>query len=401
MSTTISSTAPVRIGSTELASLIESIGEGVLDREGSDSAPFAAFDLIKRSRLGALRLPGPAGGGASLPEFYATVIDLAAADPNVAHAIRNHFHFVDGLIRRPSPEGDRLLELVRAGDIFGTAGSELNTSPAGQRVQPQQTSITASGTAWVLNGAKIYSTGNLYADWLVVSAIGPDGEPARVLVAGDAAGVVHVDDWDGIGQRFTGSGTTVFENVGIGADDFLSGNAGWNDLPYIGTFPQLFLTGVIAGILRELTADAIDLVRNKPRAYYHAVTENREDDPILQYSVGQLASQAFAAEALVLRAATDLAAATDASGTDDEDRLSLVAAASAAKAKVVTEELAFRASSDLFDVGGGSTVHRANHLDRHWRNIRTIAAHNPKTFKSRWIGKYEISGKPLPNGAFF
>ena len=73
----------------------------------------------------------------------------------------------------------------------------------------------------------------------------------------------------------------------------------------------------------------------------------------------------------------------------------------AAKAKVVIDELANRAASELFDVGGGSTVRRGAHLDRHWRNIRTLAAHNPKTYKAKAIGAYEISGEPLPRGGFF
>ncbi|MDG4667621.1 acyl-CoA dehydrogenase family protein [Mycobacterium sp. 236(2023)] len=158
---------------------------------------------------------------------------------------------------------------------------------------------------------------------------------------------------------------------------------------------------MIAGILRRVTRDAAHLVRTKQRTFYHAASEQPTEDPILQQSVGLLASQAFAAEALVLNAAQALSEAYAAHGTASETELSVRAALRAAKAKVVVDELALRAAGDLFDVGGGTAARRSSHLDRHWRNIRTLAAHNPKTYKAKAIGAYELTGEPLPNGAFF
>ncbi len=150
-----------------------------------------------------------------------------------------------------------------------------------------------------------------------------------------------------------------------------------------------------------MTRDAAHLVRTKQRTFYHAASERPVDDPILQQSVGLLASQAFAAEALVLSAADALSDAYAGHGTASEPDLSLRAALRAAKAKVVVDELALRAAGDLFDVGGGTAARRSSHLDRHWRNIRTLAAHNPKTYKARAIGAHVLTGESLPNGAFF
>ena len=37
-------------------------------------------------------------------------------------------------------------------------------------------------------------------------------------------------------------------------------------------------------------------------------------------------------------------------------------------------------------------------LDRHWRNARTLASHNPRVYKARILGDWLINGKdPLPN----
>lgn len=104
----------------------------------------------------------------------------------------------------------------------------------------------------------------------------------------------------------------------------------------------------------------------------------------------------------MLAAADALAASTEAilAGEPDDGR-ALQASLRAAKAKVVVDEIAQRAASIVFDVGGATAVRQSAQLDRHWRNIRTLASHNPSTYKAKWIGGYEINGTPLPTGAFF
>jgi alkylation response protein AidB-like acyl-CoA dehydrogenase len=68
---------------------------------------------------------------------------------------------------------------------------------------------------------------------------------------------------------------------------------------------------------------------------------------------------------------------------------------------VVVDELTIRSGSQLFDAGGASATKKADNLDRHWRNARTLASHNPDTHKARAIGDYAINGTPLPAKGFF
>ena len=66
---------------------------------------------------------------------------------------------------------------------------------------------------WTLNGTKGYSTGALFADWIPVLArqdtlAAPGTGPLHVAwVERHAPGVTVTDDWDGMGQRTTASGT--------------------------------------------------------------------------------------------------------------------------------------------------------------------------------------------------
>ncbi|MGH3642138.1 MAG: acyl-CoA dehydrogenase family protein, partial [Mycobacterium sp.] len=364
----------VTYGSPQLRELIDYIAEGAIGRDERDELPYEAIDAVKRARLGAIRLPvEQGGGGASLVEVYKLFIELGAADSNVAHIVRSHFGVVENLLRSTRPEDAQWLERVARGDLIGSASTELSAK-AGATDFPYQTAITQTSDGLRLNGTKHYTTGSLYMDWLIVGVTDVDGDKAEVIIPTDRAGVVRTNDWDGFGQRFTGSGTVTFDNVDIAPEDYFVKGAFTRDgLTYRATFFHIQLSAMIAGILRRVASDAVDQVHGKKRAFYHATADIPTNDPIVQYSVGLLHSQAFAAEAMVLAAGAALAEAYAAAGTPEEPELSLQATLLNAKAKVVIDELANRAASELFDIGGGSLVHRSKHLDRHWRNIRSIA----------------------------
>jgi alkylation response protein AidB-like acyl-CoA dehydrogenase len=118
--------------------------------------------------------------------------------------------------------------------------------------------------------------------------------------------------------------------------------------------------------------------------------------------VGQIASAAAAAEAIVLVAADALDAISSVIGNDEATaKLAHEAAVIAAKAKVVVDDLTVRSAAQLFDVGGASATKRSYNLDLYWRNARTLASHNPAAYKARAIGDYEINGSALPALGFF
>ncbi|MET0698327.1 MAG: acyl-CoA dehydrogenase family protein [Mycobacterium sp.] len=395
-------TTAVTYGSPQLRELIDYIADGAIGRDERDELPYDAIAAVKRARLGAIRLPVElGGGGASLVEVYKLFIELGAADSNVAHIVRSHFGVVENLLRSSRPQDAHWLERVAQGELIGSASTELSAK-AGATDFPYQTALSQTPNGLRLNGTKHYTTGSLYMDWLIVGVTDVNGDKAEVIIPTDRAGVVRINDWTGFGQRFTGSGTVTFDDVAISPEDYhRKGEFTRDGLTYRATFFHIQLSAMIAGILRRIASDSVEQVRAKSRAFYHATADTPADDPIVQYSVGLLHSQAFAAEAMVLAAGAALAEAYAAAGTPEEPELSLQATLLNAKAKVVIDELANRAASELFDVGGGSLVHRSKHLDRHWRNIRSIAAHNPKTLKAVAVGKYALNGTPPPNQGFF
>src|SRR6478609_2879165 len=172
---------------------------------GGAEPPFAAIELLRRHRIGAVRVPVELGGaGYSLRDLFDLLIDLAEADPDVPHIVRAHFGFVEELLRVPTTEAKRrwLPEIV-AGKLFGGAISELSAHAVGN--YQFDTELTPAADGYLLNGTKFYSTGSLFSYYIRVSAARPDADPVLAVVRAHAPGIEHRDDWDGIGQRHTGS----------------------------------------------------------------------------------------------------------------------------------------------------------------------------------------------------
>jgi alkylation response protein AidB-like acyl-CoA dehydrogenase len=391
-------------GSPEWANLLAQIGSGAKDRDLNDENPFDQVAVLKRAGFGTLRLPEHLGGaGFTVPQLFSTVIDVAHADPIVAHIFRTHFWFVEERLRTADdPSSARWLQKVAEGKIFGNAFSEKGSLAVGSLVYNTRL-LPADGGGYRLDGEKYYSTGTLFSDYLTVATT-TDRDSVATVVPANRDGVRLVDDWDGFGQRRTGTGTTVFTDVAVSVDEVLS------DTPYdadpVPTVQyaslQLFIHAVVAGILASVVDDGIALLRSRDRSFSHALTENPTDDPLYQKQLGELAATAYIARAAVLDAAEAIAAAT-ASETDGvpDRQLAAEAQLKVAKVKVHLDDVAPEAATRLLELGGASAASRQRNLDRHWRNIRAITLHNPVAYKARVIGQNLLHGTPIPANAYF
>jgi alkylation response protein AidB-like acyl-CoA dehydrogenase len=391
--------------SANFRGLIDAVSEGAFERERDNVAPFGAIDLVRKARLGAYRLPRKfRGSEGSLRELLGLVSELAEADPNVAHILRAHFTFVESqLFSVDEVSRARWLGEVGNGTIIGSATTEIGTgNTGGLNASRFQTRLTEEDDHFILSGKKYYSTGSLYSDWVAVTAVTAEDEIVNAMVPVEREGVRLLDDWDGIGQRLTASGTSYFDDVVVQPDEIIRRNTRNQLGTYTTTFAQLYLTAIIAGIAQAISRDAVRLIQRRGRTFSHGSSETATGDPLLQHVVGQLATNAYAAEAIVASAASalDAAARSVIDGKSDPD-VTLEATLAAAKAKVAVDEIVLRSGTLLFDVGGGSATKRDANLDRHWRNVRTIASHNPDLYKTRALGDYLINDSPLPVSNLF
>jgi alkylation response protein AidB-like acyl-CoA dehydrogenase len=255
-----------------------------------------------------------------------------------------------------------------------------------------------------LNGKKYYSTGSLFSTYTAIFASTPGGNIASALIPVDREGLKLEDDWDGFGQRLTGTGSTILNDVFVAEDEFEDlGNPDDLQPPtYQYAFLQLYLQAVAAGILRAVRNDAVALVRRRKRNFSHAQAAEPKADPQVLQVVGEIAADAFAAEAIVLAAADVIAQATDSIKQGLPDRAAAERAqVAAAQAKVAVDRFAHETASRLFDAGGASATQAIYNLDRHWRNARTASTHNPTFAKATAVGDFYVNGKAPPLNGYF
>lgn len=354
---------------------------------------------LRRTGVLSLRVPKRYGGpGGSTRDVLSAVILIASGSSNVAQALRAHFGFAERLLSNRATEAERFewFPKINAGLVFGNA----ITDAKGRAPSSSDTTVLPDADGVLrLNGHKFYSTGTLYADVVAVSAIDAQGNDVQAIVPTNRAGVELFDDWDGFGQRTTASGATRFTDVEIAPIEVTTVSDG-NHLGHSTTFLQLYLAAVAAGIAVAVRNDAVEYVRTRARPAAHSLADRAAQDPFVLHAVGEIGAAAAAAEALVLSAADALDALVDSGAQDDPAALADVAIV-VAEAQLVAERLTLDAAQRLFDTGGASATSRKLNLDRHWRNVRTVASHNPLDYKAHAVGNYLVNGATPPANGYF
>jgi SfnB family sulfur acquisition oxidoreductase len=367
---------------------------GASRRDYERALPYAELDRLSASGLLAITVPADYGGidvsNAVLAEVTAI---LSEADSSIGQIPQNHFYILEAL-RHDGSEAQKRFYFGRAlaGERFGNALSEVGTKTVGD----YNTRITPDGAGFRINGRKFYSTGVLFAHWVAIFAVDDDGRLTMSFAPRDAEGIEIVDDWDGFGQRTTGSGTTILGDVYVPADAVVQHQKGFERPGTIGSVGQIIHAGIDLGIARAALKETIGYVRDKARPWMDSGVERAADDPLTVSRIGELAIRIEAAEATLERAGRKL----DRAQVSLNQENAIAATLAVAAAKVLTTELAIDAANVLFELAGSSATKRGLNLERHWRNARTHTLHDPVRWKYHVVGNYHLNGVTPPrNGA--
>jgi alkylation response protein AidB-like acyl-CoA dehydrogenase len=376
-----------------LPAISAEIAERAVERELKRELPFEIFRRLRQTGLTYLRVPKHLGGpGGSLADQVEVTCALAAADSNVAHALRGHFGFIESIALEPdSPTSRKYVQEVLKGKLFGGAHMEIGTP----RPNMLRTTLRKNGENYVLSGKKYYATGAAFSDYTSFSALNEAGEITGALVPADRRGVHILDDWDGMGQRLTASGGVDLDNVEIFPHEINDRHRSNHFVRrHNATRAQLHLVAVIGGIVRNVLSDAISFTRKHARPAKHSHSETAGGDHFVQQIVGEIAAMSHAIDALIADTARTLYVAAEgiATGAADLDDRVMRSALANSKIQIIVGQLALSAANKLFDTGGGSATSRKYDFDRHWRNIRTILNHNPLLLKGRVVGDYHLNG---------
>jgi SfnB family sulfur acquisition oxidoreductase len=373
------------------AALADEFRAGAAERDARRRLPRAELDRLSASGLLAATVPAEHGGAEVSARTLAEIFRLlGTADGSLAQIPQSHFVYVNVIRRQGSAEQKKFFfsELL-AGRRIGNAQSEAGT----KHVQDIRTRLERRPDgSYVLNGVKHYSTGALFADWIPVLARAEDDRLHVAYVPSDAPGVTVIDDWDGMGQRTTASGTVRLDGVPVPDDRVLPHHLTFEGPQLHGAVAQLLHAAIDTGIASGALAEAARFVRTKSRPWFESGAETAAEDPLLIQRFGELSVQVRASEALLREAARSV----DEAGADLTDATAAEASVAVAAAKAHAAQTAVEVSGALFEVSGTRSALDSLNLHRHWRDARTHTLHDPARWKIQHIGRYVLNGTRPP-----
>lgn len=375
--------------------IFEKIAEGTLAREQQRSLPYEQINWLKQAGFGALRVPVKFGGdGVSLPQLFQLLIELAKADSNIVQALRGHFAFVEDRLNAHKV-ADQALWFKRfvQGDLVGNAWTEIGQVKIGDVI----TRVKQKNNQLLVNGKKYYSTGTIFADWVDLFAYDETTDQHVIAaISRHASGVQVLDDWDGFGQKTTGSGTLSLTDVAIERDHILPFEQRFK---YQTAFYQVIHLATLSGIAQSAVATFIHEVQKRDRIFSHGNADLVRNDPQILQVIGKASAQAYASETITLRTAEALQQAYLSHFEESEIKniqANNDAELESAQGQVVISALVLELTSQLFNALGASASTTSKQLDRFWRNARVVSSHNPLVYKEKVIGDWEVNHEPLP-----
>jgi SfnB family sulfur acquisition oxidoreductase len=356
--------------------------------------PAAELDRFSKSGLWGITVPKAYGGAGVSFATLAEVIELiSAADPSIGQIPQNHLAALDA-IRFAGSEAQKKLWFGRVlqGYRLGNAFSEAKSKHVGAF----ETTLTPDGDGYVVNGEKFYATGALFAHFIHIGAVGPDGNVYLAIAPRDAQGLTIVDNWSSFGQRTTASGNVLIDHVRVDPVAVIPAYLGGDHPSSNGSVSQIIQAAVDAGIARGAIEDTIAFVRKYTRPWIDSKQERGSEDVFTISQIGDLEIKLHAAEALLEKAGLAIDGIID---HPTEENVA-AAAVAVAEAKVLTTEIAILSTNKLHELAGTRSTLAEFNLDRHWRNARTHTLHDPVRWKYFHVGNYALNGVAPPRHAW-
>jgi Acyl-CoA dehydrogenases len=358
-------------------------------RDANGYLPIEEIEAYSNSGLWGITVPKQYGGaGVSYSTLARVIKIIAEADPSISQITQNHIALTAHILLDASEDQKRMLfDLVLKGYRFGNAFSEKNSKNAASF----ETRIHKKGNNYIVNGKKFYTTGALLAHIVPIVAENNDGQLFIAFANRNSEGLTVLNDWSGIGQRTTASGTAIIENVKVPSSRVIPVEA-FSQPTAAGPISQIIQSAIDAGIASAAIHDTIIFVREKSRAWIDSGKESASEDPLIIIEIGDLVAKLNAAEALLERAGKAIDVALKYPNEETVNQATL----STGESKIFTTQIAIEATNKLFELAGTRSALANHNLDRHWRNARVHTLHDPVRWKLFHIGNYHLNGVHAP-----
>lgn len=374
----------------EVASRLE---ETAIERDKKGGTAYAERQLIRESGLLNLIIPQEYGGA---EEDWKTAMQIVRLFANVDSSLAHLFGFqqlILASVQLYGTEEQTARYFKKTVDEHVFWGNALNPLDKG-------TSVTKEGDRYIFNGTKGFCSGATDSDMLLVSGFLNDKLLVGV-VPSTREGITINQDWDNFGQRQTDSGSVVFHNLVLTADEMLlqPGPLGNIRSTLRSSIAQLILTNIYLGLGEGAFAEAKKYTRAQTRAWHAAGVDRATQDPYILHHYGKM----YLGLQTSIRMA-DFAVSSLQQGWDLGDNLTEKqrgrCAIDIAIAKTQASTSSLEICNTMFEVTGSRATNGLARLDRFWRNLRTHTLHDPVDYKLKELGNFALN-ETIPTPGFY
>ncbi|RXH57993.1 acyl-CoA dehydrogenase family protein [Granulicella sibirica] len=379
-------------------SLADDFRTHAIDRDREKIKPFQQLRTLRASGLLSLFYPKEhGGGGGSIHDAAWSVLEIGRADGSLGALLAFHYYnsavplFLDF-------EGDNAAILRRSTEqrwLWGNVTQYVNRDFF---AEPHPDG------GYTINGTKKWNTGAPLADVTTVLAIhtGLDRYIYSVVPT-SREGITFHGDWDPIGLRGADSSTVTFKNVRVHPDEVIPWrHEGVQDkpIPFWTTFGAVYYSAVYLGSIQGALDTAQDYARNRKRQVHAKNAPPTHADPLVQAQFGEAWIKLQAGLGYFDRVIAELQEAWDRRRNITEEERNEIAVKTLAL-RYYTARLALELTPQTFEFGGGTMTGDAEGFDRFWRNVRTLASHDPLVHSVRTVGDYALNGTLTRFGSHF
>lgn len=368
--------------------LAEKFRAGAAERDRERRLPAAEIEELTEAGFFGITVPRE-HGGADVSAFTVaeTFRILSAADPSIGQVPQNHFCWLPVVSNGAPEQADFFYARFLAGDRIGNAHSEDTRRRPGD----YEHQLDKVDGGWVITGRKYYSTGAMFAQWIpFIAYLGEGAERRALMYFADARdpGIELVNDWDGMGQRTTASGTTIFTNVFVPDERVFPLRAPTERGRSFALNTSLLHVAIDVGIAEEALEDARRYILESNRPWINNPHPEHAQEPFVIRDFGRLGLSVRTAKVSLHHAAR----LVDVARAEPTEASLLAARMAIADARIIASEAATTVSDQFFLLTGARATLGKYGLDRHWRNARTHSLHDPLRWKEYHLGNYYLHG---------